>query len=54
MGKQIYTATVRKNPNTGRFDVMVAAIGGCQVHKHRSYANYARAEKVAKQIEAQR
>jgi hypothetical protein len=47
-----YTATVVKNPINGRFDVMVAAIGGSDVWKHGTYATFARAQKAAKQAAA--
>ena len=43
------TATIVKNPNTNRFDVMVAAVGGAQVFRYGSYATYGRAQKAAKQ-----
>jgi len=52
MSKQAYTATITKNPNTNRFDVMMGAIGGDQVFRHGSYATYGRAEKAAKKVEA--
>jgi Zn-dependent M28 family amino/carboxypeptidase len=47
-----YTATVTKNPINGRFDVMVAAVGGTEVYRHGSYATYKRADAEAKKIRA--
>jgi len=44
------TATIVKNPINGRFDVMVAAIGGTEVYRHGSYATYGRAQKAAKAV----
>jgi hypothetical protein len=47
-----YTAKIVKNPINGRFDVMVAAVGGNDVWKHGSYATMGRAQKVAKAVTA--
>jgi len=47
-----YTANIVKNPINGRFDVMVAAIGGTEVWKHGSYATFGRAQKAAKEVES--
>ena len=47
-----YTAKIVKNPINGRFDVMVAAVGGTDVWKHGSYATMGRAQKAAKSVTA--
>jgi hypothetical protein len=47
-----YTAKIVKNPINGRFDVMVAAVGGTDVWKHGSYTTIGRAQKAVKAVTA--
>jgi len=45
-----YTAKIVRHPINGRFDVMVAEVGGTDFWKHGSYATISRAQRAVESV----